>query len=174
MPTPTSLRRVRLSASPATGLVGMKENSFLGWFFDCLGFLPLSSERCGVPRGELLDAREGCFIVYIISMFCFVLSYAAPKVLTSLLLVPQHKGFPLIHGSLQHRRTGSVVVGSRAADRFRSSPLNYRSRGLLFDVARSSLTLPASSTPLQSRSLGRSLAWRDVLWWCAVFARAVF
>lgn len=41
------LRRVRLSASPATGLVGMEESSFLGSFFDCLGFLPLTNERCG-------------------------------------------------------------------------------------------------------------------------------
>ncbi|CAM9144154.1 unnamed protein product [Ectocarpus sp. 8 AP-2014] len=36
--------RCRLSASPATGLVGMQENSFLSDFFACLGFLPLTTQ----------------------------------------------------------------------------------------------------------------------------------
>ncbi|CAM9651184.1 unnamed protein product, partial [Ectocarpus sp. 4 AP-2014] len=35
--------RFRLSASPATGLVGMRENAFLGEFFGCVGFLPLTT-----------------------------------------------------------------------------------------------------------------------------------
>ncbi|CAB1118852.1 unnamed protein product [Ectocarpus sp. CCAP 1310/34] len=39
-----SLKRCRLSASPATGLVGMQENGFLGAFFGCLGILPLTTE----------------------------------------------------------------------------------------------------------------------------------
>ncbi|CAN0339839.1 unnamed protein product, partial [Ectocarpus fasciculatus] len=36
--------RCRLSASPATGLVGMQENVFLCDFFGCLGILPLTTE----------------------------------------------------------------------------------------------------------------------------------
>lgn len=40
--------RLRLTASPATGLVGMQENAFLGDFFDCIGFLPLANQRCCV------------------------------------------------------------------------------------------------------------------------------
>ncbi|CAM9901202.1 unnamed protein product [Ectocarpus fasciculatus] len=38
------LKRVRLSASPATGLVGMRENAFLGDFFACIGLLPLATQ----------------------------------------------------------------------------------------------------------------------------------
>lgn len=38
------LLRCRMSASPATGLVGMEENVFLGDFFGCLGVLPLATE----------------------------------------------------------------------------------------------------------------------------------
>lgn len=38
--------RCRLSASPATGLVGLQENSFLSDFFGCVGFLPLTTQRC--------------------------------------------------------------------------------------------------------------------------------
>eukprot|EP00752_Nemacystus_decipiens_P010138 g9034.t1 len=38
-----SFKRCRLSASPATGLVGMQENSFLSNFFACVGFLPLTT-----------------------------------------------------------------------------------------------------------------------------------
>ncbi|CAM9748965.1 unnamed protein product [Scytosiphon promiscuus] len=41
---PLTLNRSRLSASPATGLVGLQENSFLGGFFDCMAFLPLASD----------------------------------------------------------------------------------------------------------------------------------
>ncbi|CAM9281330.1 unnamed protein product [Ectocarpus sp. 8 AP-2014] len=37
------LKRFRLSASPATGLVGMEENAFLNDFFGCVGFLPLTT-----------------------------------------------------------------------------------------------------------------------------------
>ncbi|CAM9379178.1 unnamed protein product, partial [Ectocarpus fasciculatus] len=37
------LTRFRLSASPATGLVGMQENAFLSDFFGCVGFLPLTT-----------------------------------------------------------------------------------------------------------------------------------
>ena len=37
--------RCRLSASPATGLVGMRENTFLCDFFGSVGFLPLASQR---------------------------------------------------------------------------------------------------------------------------------
>ncbi|CAM9555961.1 unnamed protein product [Ectocarpus fasciculatus] len=36
-------KRCRLSASPATGLVGMQENAFLSDFFGCVGFLPLTT-----------------------------------------------------------------------------------------------------------------------------------
>ncbi|CAN0073206.1 unnamed protein product [Scytosiphon promiscuus] len=36
--------RCRLGASPATGLVGMRENSYISDFFGCVGFLPLASE----------------------------------------------------------------------------------------------------------------------------------
>lgn len=35
----------RLSASPATGLVGMQENIFLDNYFRCMGFLPLTCRR---------------------------------------------------------------------------------------------------------------------------------
>ncbi|CAM9309567.1 unnamed protein product [Ectocarpus fasciculatus] len=37
------LKRCKLSASPATGLVGMLENAFLSDFFGCVGFLPLTT-----------------------------------------------------------------------------------------------------------------------------------
>ena len=45
--------RCRLSASPATGLVGMQENAFLSDFFGCVGFLPLTTQRW-VPYPVLL------------------------------------------------------------------------------------------------------------------------
>ncbi|CAN0519507.1 unnamed protein product, partial [Ectocarpus sp. 8 AP-2014] len=38
------LKRFRVSASPATGLVGMEENVFLSDFFGCVGFLPLTTQ----------------------------------------------------------------------------------------------------------------------------------
>ncbi|CAN0231400.1 unnamed protein product, partial [Scytosiphon promiscuus] len=38
------LKRCKLRASPATGLVGMRENAFLSDFFGCVGFLPLTSQ----------------------------------------------------------------------------------------------------------------------------------
>ncbi|CAM9311543.1 unnamed protein product [Ectocarpus sp. 12 AP-2014] len=38
------LKRFRLSASPATGLVGMQENAFLSDFFGCVGFYPLTTQ----------------------------------------------------------------------------------------------------------------------------------
>ncbi|CAM9247501.1 unnamed protein product [Ectocarpus fasciculatus] len=37
------LKRLRLSASPATGLVGMQENACLSDFFGCVGFMPLTT-----------------------------------------------------------------------------------------------------------------------------------
>ncbi|CAM9409706.1 unnamed protein product [Ectocarpus sp. 12 AP-2014] len=37
------LKRCRLNASPATGLVGMPENALLSDFFGCIGFLPLTT-----------------------------------------------------------------------------------------------------------------------------------
>ncbi|CAM9771362.1 unnamed protein product [Ectocarpus sp. 12 AP-2014] len=40
-----AIKRFRLRASPATGLVGMQENSFLTSFFSSVGFLPLTSRR---------------------------------------------------------------------------------------------------------------------------------
>ncbi|CAB1102842.1 unnamed protein product [Ectocarpus sp. CCAP 1310/34] len=40
-----AIKRFRLSASPATGLVGMQENSFLTSFFSSVGFLPLTTRR---------------------------------------------------------------------------------------------------------------------------------
>lgn len=46
-------KRCTLSASPATGLVGMKENSFLVDFFGCLGFLPLTTQRYNSGAGVL-------------------------------------------------------------------------------------------------------------------------
>ncbi|CBN75398.1 expressed unknown protein [Ectocarpus siliculosus] len=39
------MKRFRLSASPAIGLVGMQENTFLTDFFGCVGFLPLTTQR---------------------------------------------------------------------------------------------------------------------------------
>ncbi|CAN0483741.1 unnamed protein product [Ectocarpus sp. 12 AP-2014] len=38
-----TLKRFRLGASPATGLVGMQENAFLNDFFGCVGLLPLTT-----------------------------------------------------------------------------------------------------------------------------------
>ncbi|CAN0495149.1 unnamed protein product [Ectocarpus sp. 12 AP-2014] len=38
------LTRFRLSASPATGLVGMQDNAFLSDFFGCIGFLPPTTQ----------------------------------------------------------------------------------------------------------------------------------
>ncbi|CAM9468849.1 unnamed protein product [Ectocarpus fasciculatus] len=46
------LKRLRLSASPATGLVGMQENEFLSDFFGCVGFLPLTTQSH--IRGEMV------------------------------------------------------------------------------------------------------------------------
>ncbi|CAM9877638.1 unnamed protein product [Ectocarpus sp. 12 AP-2014] len=40
-----AIKRFRLRASPATGLVGMQENSFLTSFFSSVGFLPLTTRR---------------------------------------------------------------------------------------------------------------------------------
>ncbi|CAM9595328.1 unnamed protein product [Ectocarpus sp. 13 AM-2016] len=40
-----AIKRFRLSASPATGLVGMRENSFLTSFFSSVGFLSLTTRR---------------------------------------------------------------------------------------------------------------------------------
>ncbi|CAN0488545.1 unnamed protein product, partial [Ectocarpus sp. 8 AP-2014] len=37
-------KRFRLSASPATGLVGMQESAFLSDFFGCVGFFPLTTQ----------------------------------------------------------------------------------------------------------------------------------
>ncbi|CAN0429500.1 unnamed protein product, partial [Hapterophycus canaliculatus] len=39
-----SLYRCSLRPSPATGLVGLQENTFLSDFFGCVGFLPLTNE----------------------------------------------------------------------------------------------------------------------------------
>ena len=38
--------RARLSPSLATGLIGLKENVFIGEFFRTMGFLPFTTERC--------------------------------------------------------------------------------------------------------------------------------
>ncbi|CBN75415.1 expressed unknown protein [Ectocarpus siliculosus] len=46
------LKRFRLNASPATGLVGMQENVFLSDFFGCVGFLPLTTPSH--IRGEMV------------------------------------------------------------------------------------------------------------------------
>ncbi|CAM9174833.1 unnamed protein product [Ectocarpus sp. 4 AP-2014] len=46
------LKRFRLSASPATGLVGIQENAFLIDFFGCVGFLPLTTPSH--IRGEMV------------------------------------------------------------------------------------------------------------------------
>ena len=56
--------RCRLSASPATGLVGMQENSFLKDFFGCVGFLPLTTHRCRMPRfasSRIFASNAPCF-----------------------------------------------------------------------------------------------------------------
>lgn len=43
--------RTRFSASLATGLVGTQENVYIADYFQCMGFLPLTSERCSAsPR----------------------------------------------------------------------------------------------------------------------------
>ncbi|CAB1103083.1 unnamed protein product [Ectocarpus sp. CCAP 1310/34] len=39
-----ALKRCKFKASPATGLVGMPENTFLGDFFACVGFVPLTTQ----------------------------------------------------------------------------------------------------------------------------------
>ncbi|CAN0270947.1 unnamed protein product [Ectocarpus sp. 12 AP-2014] len=46
------LKRFRLSASPATGLVGMQENVFLSDFFGCVGFFPFTTPSH--IRGEMV------------------------------------------------------------------------------------------------------------------------
>ncbi|CAN0073273.1 unnamed protein product [Scytosiphon promiscuus] len=54
-------KRCRLMASPATGLVGMRENVFLSDFFGCMGFLPLSSQseiRRTIVKILILDAPQ--------------------------------------------------------------------------------------------------------------------
>eukprot|EP00752_Nemacystus_decipiens_P002827 g2635.t1 len=50
---PKSIPRGQFSASPATGLIGLQENEFLGDFFGCLGFLSLVSES--TVRGAIVD-----------------------------------------------------------------------------------------------------------------------
>ncbi|CAM9167230.1 unnamed protein product [Ectocarpus fasciculatus] len=47
------LKRLKMSASPATGLVGMQENAFLSYFFGCVGFLPFTTRRACVILGYL-------------------------------------------------------------------------------------------------------------------------
>ncbi|CAN0391286.1 unnamed protein product [Pylaiella littoralis] len=49
-------KRCRLSASPATGLVGLQENGFLGDFFGCLGILPLATES--TVRNGMVEIME--------------------------------------------------------------------------------------------------------------------
>ncbi|CAM9554408.1 unnamed protein product [Ectocarpus sp. 4 AP-2014] len=44
-PQHVAIKRFRLSASPATGLVGMQESSFLTGFFSSVGFLQLTTRR---------------------------------------------------------------------------------------------------------------------------------
>ncbi|CAM9184638.1 unnamed protein product [Ectocarpus fasciculatus] len=46
-----AMKRYRFSASPATGLVGMKENVFLSNFFGSVGFLPLTTRRRRATSG---------------------------------------------------------------------------------------------------------------------------
>ncbi|CAM9106405.1 unnamed protein product, partial [Laminaria digitata] len=59
-----SLKRCRLSPSPATGLVGMQENAFLNDYFGCLGFLPLASASvarqamCNIMIGSQEQERQ--------------------------------------------------------------------------------------------------------------------
>ncbi|CAM9167899.1 unnamed protein product, partial [Ectocarpus fasciculatus] len=50
-------RCVTLSASPATGLVGMQENAFLSDFFGCVGFLPLTTPSH--VRGAMVRMMTG-------------------------------------------------------------------------------------------------------------------
>eukprot|EP00752_Nemacystus_decipiens_P004732 g4313.t1 len=52
-PGSISLKRCRLGASPATGMVGMQENDFLADFFRCLGMLPLATES--IVRGAMVE-----------------------------------------------------------------------------------------------------------------------
>ncbi|CAM9167672.1 unnamed protein product, partial [Ectocarpus fasciculatus] len=49
--------RFRLSASPATGLVGMQENAFLSDFFGCVGLLPLTTPSH--VRGAMVRMMTG-------------------------------------------------------------------------------------------------------------------
>lgn len=37
--------RARLSTSPATGLIGLRENVYIADFFRTIGFVPITSER---------------------------------------------------------------------------------------------------------------------------------
>lgn len=52
--------RGRFSASPATGLVGLQENEFLGDFFECLGFLSLASEGSVKFRRRVVVKSSSC------------------------------------------------------------------------------------------------------------------
>lgn len=62
--------RCGLSPSPATGLVGLEENTFLGDYFRCVGVMPLASQRCSIyPVDTRLEDRKGLTIC----MFCSVL-----------------------------------------------------------------------------------------------------
>ncbi|CAN0062531.1 unnamed protein product [Ectocarpus sp. 12 AP-2014] len=54
---PSFKSRCRLSASPATGLVGMKENGFLCDFFGCFGILPLTTES--TVRNAMVEIMMG-------------------------------------------------------------------------------------------------------------------
>eukprot|EP00752_Nemacystus_decipiens_P006693 g6017.t3 len=57
------LKRGRFRASPATGLVGLQENQFLGDFFDCLGFLAItnhSTVRDAMVRIMLAGRSANC------------------------------------------------------------------------------------------------------------------
>eukprot|EP00752_Nemacystus_decipiens_P006691 g6017.t1 len=57
------LKRGRFRASPATGLVGLQENQFLGDFFDCLGFLAITNQstvRDAMVRIMLAGRSANC------------------------------------------------------------------------------------------------------------------
>lgn len=43
----------------------MKENNFLGSFFDCLGFFPLTNQRCVARKNCLLEREVSRYLRYI-------------------------------------------------------------------------------------------------------------
>lgn len=75
---------ILLIVSPATGFVGMQENEFLSDFLVCVGFLPLTNERChyclflSALRSTVAEPK--CFVSSRVVCFAVPLCFSNPLV----------------------------------------------------------------------------------------------